>query len=681
MGWLDRLSAWWNSDQQTYIGRGLIGDIDTSINPSGPSQTGAFYQTAGDRFRAEARQLDDPLQSWMGGMMPRGPGAYGPAYETDTPITPGFQEGYGPAFETDEQLGPTSPITANDISADDRLKQRVMQQTENNLTPSPDEIRQAANTAVADFQTERAMLEAQRQMALDQGLTDVANDFDRRIRDQERAIGKLQDEIALTGDIEGWYRNRIAGPYQQAREAAEMVDLTNIMAVQQEAREEQARMLADMEGRLEGVLGDLGFTPEQMEAMRGERAADNEVTAAQNALLEASGVRQGELDWEKKLRLSMVEEEWLRSGRESTGREMVTAARNREAISDINYAIDNLRDMKSEAMDRVRRAVDREFQGAEFPEREEFIAAAMESMSMDLIGDLPPDTQQWFRDAASYFINSGTPMTVQNLVDAVLNGDIVTSASQEIDDIWSRKQQEIKIATQAGDADLVRQLEEEMVAEMRAAAEDSFDMEDRAILRGLVGTYNDANSQYDTYMEQRQSRNYTNADNRNPDNIADAQAGRGVYGARAQMTASMVPVIDQMWGDQITKIEGANYFRPMQSEEETRAAGRAMNSDHLTAGALDLYLDANNPEDMAFYNNVMVPQLRRWQEQGLVASWVGLGANAAHDNHVHVSFALPGMNDQGFNPQDPHQHDDQTNQDLQGNVDQGTLSTLFQGGM
>lgn len=672
----------------------------------------------------DAAASGDPLQSWIGGLfggsdagagmdtsiIPSGPSVPPPNYLTGgeiavnrladaandanrDPSTPNYINLFGTGIGRDgnrQAPSQSAPyllkqseysgggVTSNDRSADDRLRARVMGQVRDNYTPSRDEIIGYTQTAINDFNTERARLEALRDGALADGLEEVADQYDAQLRSEQRAIEKLQDEIALTGDIESWYRNRIKGPYEEAKAAAEAVDLEATMAVQSKYRNEQATELAAVEERLEGVLGSLGFTPDQITAMRADRAADNEVTAAQNQLLEASGVRRGELDWEKKLRYSMAEEELQRSNRESSGRELIVASRNREAIADAETRIGELNNLKDKAMARVRRAVDREFQGAQFPEKDEFISAAIASMEQDLIGDLSPNEQDWFRSVVGEFYADGKDFSTRSLKDMILSDRIYVAGANEalagIEDKWKAiaREQDLPFSTVQGEAFT------EMSSWLDQNFDQIFDGEDIGILKGMVSTYKTAEEEYARYVDQRADRNYSNAENTHAQNIADAKAGVGVYGERARTVASMVPVIQQIFGGMVTSIQGANYFRPY---EENPPPGRAKNSDHLTAGALDLMMPRDSAEHRRYYNEVMVPQLRRWQEQGLVASWLGYEQNSAHDDHVHVSFALGANANQGFNPQTVPQHNDHTNHDHRDHVDQPTSIFYGRGGI
>lgn len=655
--------------QSRYEGGPVLGwqaEVDQGIpthNPfpaSAPLSFGDVARGAGNTEWTQATQ-----SNWLTNAA-KTPASH--SYTDDSP--------YGPAYtpKAGETFGPTSPITSNDRSADDRLKQRVMAQAAEGYTPSKEEILGYTQTAINDFNTERARLEALRDGALADGLEEVADQYDAQIRAEQRAIGKLQDEIALTGDIEGWYRKRIQAPYEEAKRAAEEVDLQSTLAIHDKFKNEQANELAATEARLEGVLADLGFTPDQITAMRSDRAADNEVTAAQNMLLEASGVREGELDWEKKLRWSMAEEELQNSNRQSAGREMIVAERNREAIADREVGIDELINLKDKAMARVKRAVDRNFQGAEFPEREEFVNAAMAAMENDLIGDLSPNEQDWFRSVVSELIADGVPFSKKKFQELLLSDRIyVAGHSEALDGIQD------KWRAYARQHDLPEaEVQQDMFAEMRGYVEnaDILDPEDIGILTGITSTYRTANEEYDRYQEDRSKMNYSNANNRDPQNIADAKAGVGVYGERKRLVASMVPVIEQMWGGMITRVEGQNYLRPVPTE---KVSGQAMNSDHLTAGALDVFMPPGSAKHAAYYRDVMVPQLKRWQNEGLISSWVGYGANKAHADHVHISFALGANNDQGFNAQTVAQHDDHTNHDHQAHVDQPTADTRFYG--
>jgi hypothetical protein len=126
------------------------------------------------------------------------------------------------------------------------------------------------------------------------------------------------------------------------------------------------------------------------------------------------------------------------------------------------------------------------------------------------------------------------------------------------------------------------------------------------------------------------------ADNTNPANIAAARSGEGPYGARVQLVQSYA----SQWRDMFPgiAIQGDGYFRP--AGESTRKDGRSPNSDHITGGALDIFV--RTPEERAAFNAWYAAVWPQLQQQGMVASYVSVGANAAHNDHMHISFSLTG---------------------------------------
>lgn len=133
------------------------------------------------------------------------------------------------------------------------------------------------------------------------------------------------------------------------------------------------------------------------------------------------------------------------------------------------------------------------------------------------------------------------------------------------------------------------------------------------------------------------------ADNTNPANIAAAKAGEGPYGARAELTRSFAA----QWRQQFPgiAIQGDGHFRPA---AQSQGNGRDPNSDHITGGALDIFV--RTPQERAAFNawyQSVWPQL---QSQGIIAEYVEVGGNSAHNDHMHISFTLVGPGAASANP-------------------------------
>ena len=105
----------------------------------------------------------------------------------------------------------------------------------------------------------------------------------------------------------------------------------------------------------------------------------------------------------------------------------------------------------------------------------------------------------------------------------------------------------------------------------------------------------------------------------------------GRYSRRARVA--------QLVGERIRKItglevQGIRYMRPY---VENPTTGRVVNSDHQTAGAIDIFFHTDAERAWLPY---VYETMRILQERYVVRYIVRLGANPAHFDHIHVSFQL-----------------------------------------
>ncbi len=123
--------------------------------------------------------------------------------------------------------------------------------------------------------------------------------------------------------------------------------------------------------------------------------------------------------------------------------------------------------------------------------------------------------------------------------------------------------------------------------------------------------------------------------NLNAQNIAAARAGVGAYGQRVQIAAQYGRMLADKYGLQPS---GINYFRPA---SESSGGGRSRTSDHITAGAVDFYI---NPATQFEKGVAMIQELNQLMSQGIVSGyiWHPDRPGDPHYGHIHVSFALPG---------------------------------------
>lgn len=105
----------------------------------------------------------------------------------------------------------------------------------------------------------------------------------------------------------------------------------------------------------------------------------------------------------------------------------------------------------------------------------------------------------------------------------------------------------------------------------------------------------------------------------------------GLYSARAAVTAKAAKLLT---GHYPLEVQGARYMRPYIA---TVVPGRSVNSDHLTAGALDVFFRTDIDKN---HYAAVKEILDGWKGRNVVRYYLDLGSNWAHRDHIHVSFQL-----------------------------------------
>lgn len=108
-------------------------------------------------------------------------------------------------------------------------------------------------------------------------------------------------------------------------------------------------------------------------------------------------------------------------------------------------------------------------------------------------------------------------------------------------------------------------------------------------------------------------------------------AVNGKYARRAIVAADLGRRLHKITG---LEVQGIRYMRPYSANPST---GRAINSDHLTAGAIDIFIRTEAERAWLPY---LYETFRILEERGVVRYIVKLGYNAAHWNHIHVSLQV-----------------------------------------
>jgi len=111
----------------------------------------------------------------------------------------------------------------------------------------------------------------------------------------------------------------------------------------------------------------------------------------------------------------------------------------------------------------------------------------------------------------------------------------------------------------------------------------------------------------------------------------DSGALTGQYANRAYVTDLMAAEVRDRFG---LEVQGDRYMRPYAASV---VPGRIVNSDHLTAGALDIFFRTAEAKKKA---DAVRAYLDPLEKDNVVRYYMDLGSNAAHNNHIHVSLQL-----------------------------------------
>lgn len=489
---------------------------------------------------------------------------------------------------------------------------------------SRDEIMGAVQSAYAQFEQDAAKWRTLREQALADGEAETAAQYDRQLRNIEQDMDDLKREIQVAGDVESWYRKIVEAPYIAAREAAANVNFQPTLDLKGNAVSRIDEEYFGVNERLDSVLADIGFTPDQRDALKLGAAEDNAVAAAQMEVLDATAMRPGMLQAKKSLMFHTADQLRLGELRKSAGNELVEVEPRKRALARAAEDMNFLTKEKADAIARTRRAVERSYgDGPLMPTRDEIVETAMDTMMESLGADLPPGQRQAYLDGAWALINSGiTEISGDTLYNAFKSGALRPDAatSDALRALYERSED---------------MTEAQYFAEERKIIDGMFDDEDKTVFASLLDTYQTAWRESEVILNERASNYSASAAvaNTDPKNIAAAKAGEGPYGERVRLTNQYA----QFFKDMGIRVQGQNYFRPYDADP---AEGRAVNSDHLTAGALDLFFDYNNKDDMAFYNQRVRPILEDMVQKGILRQVLHPGTNKAHMDHAHISFSL-----------------------------------------
>jgi len=471
---------------------------------------------------------------------------------------------------------------------------------------------QAAAGITAALQQQANLLRQQRDQALERGLSATAAQYDAQLADIDRKIAQLQFDAQNNNDVSAWLRDQMERPFELAKAAAQAIDTAGAMAATEAAIANMTQAKLESDERLQSMLSDIGFEGlvgqigiEAAQQMVAEESSFNE----QLGVLEAQGAYQQEIaDFQKDLAIAGADQIEATFLREDEAQRFVTAAKIRDALADAEYDRNKVEMAKQQALAATREEIGRQFgEGVTLPSESDFVMMALQSQWDIIAADLPDEQM-----GAYYDLWQG----LQSLDLDYMNTQGVLQA--------------LALMTGSGRGDNF------VPGELGV----DFDFEDVAILRQMDAIIKGAYEEYRSVQAYQGSS--TDADNRDPQNIAEAahyfKTGEiiGPYGERAAIAMSTYQDILARWPG--TKIDPPSYLRPLETKEAAKAAGRAFNSDHHAGGGMDIYFEPGSQNTQKYRE--MEAYLQTLKAAG-VLTFIPLGANSSHNDHIHVSFRLP----------------------------------------
>ena len=461
-----------------------------------------------------------------------------------------------------------------------------------------------ARSLTASLQAQVDSLRMARENALQSGLAATAAQYNEKLQEIQAEIDRLNREGANQEQAAAWLQGAMTEPFDLAAAAAQAIDTAGATAAAEAAVANLTAAKLEADGRVAAALEEIGFYGEagaigiaDAQRLMGEAAFFEESLG----VLEAQGAYQQEMaDFQKDLAVANADEIEAAFRKDVEGNRMIASKKIRDSLTAAMDDQNKVEAAKERALQAVRDDVAREYgEGITLPSKDEYLSYALKNTWAQVGNDL--GGEEMFSEYAEYaleLVMDGVPLDVRGITNWLngLNADLTAAGRENVD----------------------------------------FDDEDLVILRQMSQALKAASDEWDRTSEFQGSQ--TGADNLDPYNQAEVKRWldtgeiTGPYAERAAMTTSIGKQLRTMGFE----VQGMNYMRP--ASESTAEKGRAVNSDHICAGALDVFFrdgvkDAQYQELMAMVNG--------WKQAGVVSSVVDLGANQAHKDHVHISFALP----------------------------------------
>lgn len=474
----------------------------------------------------------------------------------------------------------------------------------------------AAAGITAALQQQADLFRQQRENAIKQGLTATAAAYDDKLAEIDRRIAQINADSQNNEAVSSWLQQQYNRPFELAAAAAEAIDTAGAIAATEAAVANLTQAKLESDARLQSALQDIGF-----EGLAGEigieaaqnMVAENSFLNEQFGIIEAQGAYQQEMaDFQRDLAIANADQIEAQFRGQEESRRLVASAKLRDALADEEYNRDKVEAAKAKALENTRNEIARQYgEGVMLPSEGDFVMLAVQSQWDMIAGDLPDDQMGAYFDLHAQIKGLGIDFT---------NSRDLSNALRQLSGHWEG----------SGDSKVF------VPGEMG----DGWDMEDVAILRQMDAIITGAYQEYASIQAYQGSS--TDADNRDPNNIAEAdhyfKTGEilGPYGERAATAMSVFNDIRARWPG--LKMDSPSYLRPLETMEAAKAAGRAYNSDHHAGGAMDIYFTPGS-QNTAQYQQVEA-YLQTLKGAGII-TYIPLGANKAHNDHIHVSFNLP----------------------------------------
>lgn len=492
--------------------------------------------------------------------------------------------------------------------------------------------------ALAELEYQRNQLAMKRDQALANARADIAAQYDEQIAQVNEDISVWQGNLADLNERVPFTLSDTGARFEQARLAALNIvenagaDLTDVK------NKAMAGIEAGYDSAVEGLVDELNVIGAgdaataaltdvvvELEQMAYDTVGEQSVEADQ--LLAAA----------ERVAVTMAESVGITNEVEIRRFAETTEAQIKDSITRLMDQRKQLEEAKSRAFAEAERAINEQFSEA-------FGALTYQDQLEFATSVVGTSMEQFFNDADfDVFEKNNFFATFEDLL-----GNGVTNLTQfqnYVGALHSRRNQlmrDIAAARSAGDPDLTAALQDELAG---LPALDNHMVEGLEVAFSL---FTEALREWENNQPKASDTGFsgtgTGATNTDPANIAAAKAGEGVYGARVRYTAQIGQEIAARWTN--VEVQGANYFRPVGAV----GGGQVQNSDHKTAGALDIMINPQNADQMRSGTQIMA-YLRSLPGVAYII-WEPNDPSNAHYNHIHVSFALGG----GHHTEDGHDH-------------------------